>query len=164
VALFKDKSAPSRRQPVLIPVQDGGACVFGADGQTGALDGQMGARRQADQINGVRKAASLIEIIDAPNEPSFDVPLCPEVLYVKVTDSQRLGRFETAGAHLRPLLDPAVESRAQKKEWVGRHGGVLALEIVMDQRGVPGEPCFIAARGFDDVHDGRAHFRAKRAR
>ena len=50
----------------------------------------MCAGGQPDEIGGIRKAASFIKVVDAPDEPAFHVAPGSKVLNVQVTDGQNL--------------------------------------------------------------------------
>src|SRR6266851_5293291 len=119
---------------------------------------QTCARGQADEIERERHAVRLVEIGDAPYQPSLGVTPSAVVLDVKVSDREHPNGLRQLGQCLRRLLRPPIEGRAKEAERVRGHRLVLVVELVLAQRYVASEPSLEAARGFDYV-ESRGHGR-----
>jgi len=65
-------------------------------------DRQRGARREPDQVDGVREQVDLVEIVDAPAEPTVVIAPGAEVLDVKVADRDRLRRAPASSGSSTP--------------------------------------------------------------
>ena len=120
-----------------------------------AFGRQVSAHRQADEIVGVRHGMSFVEVVDAPDQTSFDVAPGAEILYVQVAHRQHVRPLGKIGTHLRPDLRPAVVGGSQKGKDRRLHVGVLEAQIFLDQIGAMAEPLFKLAGRFDDVHSAR---------
>src|ERR1700680_327312 len=90
VMLFEHKCGAPGVQPFSVPRQDSVAGVAWADAKVLLSDRQMRANGQANEIRGIRKAASFIKVVDTPYEPAFHVAPGAKVLDVQVTDGQNL--------------------------------------------------------------------------
>src|SRR5207245_11418496 len=113
--------------------------------------GEARARGQPDEVERERHAACLVEIGDAPDEPSVRVPPRAVVRYVKVADRPRSTALRQRGQHLRRQLGPSIKGRAKEAERVRGHHLVLVIELVLAQMDVTPQPTLEAASRFDDV-------------
>ena len=102
------------------------------DGEIVLAFGKDGARDQPDEVDGVWHASDFIEIIDAPDEPTFGIAPRPEVLDMEITHGQHRRRLGETRADLQPQRDPPIEGPAQKGEGRASHVLVLRLEVRID--------------------------------
>src|SRR5579871_4395278 len=93
---------------------------------------QVCAGGKSHQVARVRHVTGFIEIVDAPNEPAFDVAPGTEIFYVQIADGEQFGCIRSLGRSCRPGLRPTIESRAEEWKLGFRHQQVLAIKIRLD--------------------------------
>jgi hypothetical protein len=142
-------------QAVAVALDDRFAGALERDAEARLLHGDEHARRQAYQILRVGQQHRFVEIVDAPDEPAFRVAPGAEVLDVQVADGEHRRCRVEARAQLRPLLCPAVERGAQKREGVLRHQPVFEIQVAAHQRHVARQPALVLVGRLDDVHGPR---------
>src|SRR4029078_6512891 len=116
------------------------------------LDCQERAGREPDKVLRVRQPARLVDVVDAPDESSFDVAPGAEVLDVQIADGQHRRGISHLGADGGPLLDPAIERHAQEQEGVFRQAFVLEPQVWPNDRYGAPEPRLVGFRRLEDVH------------
>src|ERR1700676_2171438 len=150
ILLRQHEGPAAASQPGSVPVENGRACSPGAQLQRGCGDGEPRRRCQADQVGRVGEWERLVEVIDAPDQPSLAVAPGAEVLGVQVPDREHIGCAGDIRAACVPLLDPAVEGRPKERERRECHLLVLEPDVGSHQRHLACDPCLVAAGGFDD--------------
>ena len=93
VVLAQDEGQTAFAQGFAIAFENGIADVFLLERQVARLGRQVSAHGQADQIVGIRHGMSFVEVVDAPDQASFDVAPGAEILHVQVAHRQHLGRL-----------------------------------------------------------------------
>ncbi len=78
--------------------------------------GQVCADGEANQVVGVGKGMRLVEVIDAPDQASFDIAPGTEVFDVEVADSEDMWGFGEVRTDVRPELCPAIVSGTKKRK------------------------------------------------
>src|SRR5277367_284250 len=114
--------------------------------------GKDHAGSQTNQINGERLNGSFVKIVDAPNEPAFDITPGAEVLHVQVADGEDGWSVGGHGADFRPNLDPAIKSGPKERKCRPGHLLMLQAKIFLHQRNMLAKPFLETAGGLDDVH------------
>ena len=115
-------------------------------------DGHVDASRQPHQVKGVGRGPGLVQIVHAPDEPSFFIAPRPEVLDVEIAHTQHGRRFHQVSTNLRPELQPAVKGRAEEGKCGLRHVMVFEREVLANDGQLPRQPVLEIGRGLDDVH------------
>ena len=110
------------------------------------LDGQIGAGKEANQVNGVGGGPGFVEIVDAPDEAAFEVAPGAEILDVQITDGEDLGSAGEFGADDRPPLGPAVKGGAEERKSGESHVAVLEVDVRADELDVARGPLFEIVR------------------
>ena len=119
-----------------------------------ALDGEKRTGSQSYQVIGVGQHSRFIEIVDAPDQPAFDISPRTEILDMKIAYGEHVRRFRQVGTDLRPDLHPAIKSGPQERKCRLGHALMLQAEIRFHNRRVRSEPGLISASCLDDIHRG----------
>src|SRR5579859_302388 len=90
---------------------------------------QMSADCETDQIVCEGQSVSLVEVVDAPDQPPFGIAPGSEVLDVQIADGQHGRGFSQVGTDFWPQLSPAVGGRSEVREDSRLHAGVFEAEI-----------------------------------
>ncbi len=114
----------------------------------------MGADGEAYQIDGVGHGPGFVEIVDAPDEPAFDVAPCAEVFEVKIANGKDMRGAGEVGTNLGPEFRPTVVGAAKEEEDVRLHVGVFETEVSPVDVGALSQPSLELASGLDYVHAG----------
>ena len=114
---------------------------------------QQGAGGKPHEIARKGQLAGFVEVVDPPDQPLSRVPPDTEVLHVQIADRKQhvLVSLGKPWTHLRPLLDPAVERRPQKRERPRTHLAVLVLEQPPGDVRPLSHPRLEGACGFEDA-------------
>ena len=112
----------------------------------GRVDGQIGARREADHVVRIRKLRGLVDVIHTPDQSALEIAPRPEVLDVQIADGDDRRRVGGVVADPWPELLPAVERPAQKSERVVMHQLVLEGEIRADDGRTARHPALVRQR------------------
>ena len=140
-----ERRAPGT-EPLAVALEDRLAKVGQGRRTVVLAERQSRAGGQPHKIQRVSLRVSLVEIVDAPHKPAFDIAPSAEVVGVKVAHGQHLGRGYKLLTVLRPQLHPAVESRAHELEGAIRHSLMLILNIFLIYRQAPTQPFLIFIR------------------
>lgn len=93
-----------------ISLKDGVTSGFQLDRKSFGIDNNLHASGQSDEVIGVGKRISFVEIIDTPAKPALSIPPCSETVYVQIADCENLRSAAKAVTHGWPQLSPPVES------------------------------------------------------
>ena len=91
VMLGKNERPAAPGQGIAIALLDDARGFLAGEGEVLFLDGQIGAGKEANQIHGIGGGPGFIEIIDAPDEPAFEVAPGAEIFDVQIADGEDLG-------------------------------------------------------------------------
>src|ERR1039457_6084851 len=116
------------------------------------LNSQPSTGGQPHQINRVRQRKRLVEIIDAPHQPTLGIAPGTIIFYMQIANGQHCGCAGHLRTKRREKLHPAIERGAQERKCILRHQLVLGAKITLDHADVTGQPRFILPGRLLDVH------------
>ena len=153
LVLFSENKRPASSLDALgVPLEKRLASIVGRYHQVLDADGDVSACGQTHQIERVRERVGLVQIVDPPDQATFNVAPSAEILHVQVPHGEQLRCLRQVRAHSQPQLHPAIEGGAQKGKQVPRHPPVLKSNVGLLQRRVPGQPRFVLFRRPIDFH------------
>ena len=160
VVLGEDEGAAAHAQRSCVPVHDGRARLLEVDVEVTFRSRKAGARGQAHEVEGEGNATCLVEVADAPDQPTFDIAPRPVGLDVEVAYRQHADPLRNVRQGLRRELRPPIEGRAKKAEGVRRHHLVLVVELLLAHAQMSSKPPLEAAGRFRYV-GGLGHLRVR---
>src|ERR1035438_4843524 len=152
VTFLQDEGAAAVLKGMAVALENRGGGILGLHGQVLFARSKDGAGRQPHEVDGVRKDAGFVKIVDAPYETSVGVAPGAEVFHVQVANRENGWRTLQFRADLRPHFQPAIESCAEEGKNAGGHLLVLDLQIAGNDVDVPAEPVLELLSGFNYVH------------
>jgi hypothetical protein len=138
----------------LVAIENCIADVFSVQWQVTCLSGEMGTDCKTDDVVRVGERVGFVKVVDSPNETAFDVTPRAEILDVEIANREYTRCLIQLSTDLWPNLRPTIVGGAEKTERVRIHGGVLEIQVFLQDPNMTAKPCFEAAGGFDDVHVG----------
>jgi hypothetical protein len=148
VALLQHEGIAAGFERLGITFEHGGRHEVLVDGQALPAFGDDGARDRADEIDGVGHCRDLIQVVDAPHEPAFEVAPGPEILDVQIANRQQSRCLGEVGTGFRPQRRPAIEGAGEKREQRSSHLLMLVLQVRFDNVETLAQPGFVGLRGF----------------
>src|ERR1700676_1652093 len=161
VILRKNERLPARSQRIPVALFEGFRRFAPRHAQVLSQDRQISACRKPHQIDCIRRRKHFVKIVDAPDEPPFQVPPRPKVFYVQVAHSQNFGSLRELAAHVRPQLQPPVESRAEERKSRLRHELMFEPKVLLDDWELCAQPLLEFERCLNNAGD---HSKFTRAR
>src|SRR5712664_3403299 len=104
------------RQRVAVTLLDCAAGLLSSDGEVLFFYRQIATGDQSNQVHGIGRRPSFVEIVDSPDEAPFKVAPRAKIFHVQVADSENLWRPGQLRADQRPPLSPAVKGGAKKRK------------------------------------------------
>src|SRR3989441_1896570 len=117
--------APALEETPYVAFENGVASPFVGDPEESLLSREHDTRREAHQVERVRRAARLVDVVDAPHEPAFGIAPRSKIFGMQIADCEDVWRGGFRPTHGGPVLEPAVKRRAQKHERTFAHAMVL---------------------------------------
>src|SRR6266481_1142557 len=153
VLFRKDKRFSATFERLGIAIKNGFASADGRGREMANFDCDRCARRETNEVLGIRQRESFVEIVYAPDEPAFGITPRAEIGYMQVSNSEHDRSFAGPGAQLRKKLHPAIERRAEERKRILRHQAVLLAKIALENRKMARQPDFVLARCLVDARN-----------
>src|SRR5260370_41998826 len=94
----------------------------------------------------------LVDVVNAPCQPSFRVAPRSEAVDVKVSDGEYFRSAAQIATDLGPQLGPAVKSAAKKRVKILFHAGVFVPYLRLHERRARPHPVFVAFSRLQNIH------------
>jgi len=130
VVLGEDEGLAAVGNGIAIALFDGVGRFAARHLKVFAVNCQIRARSEANEVECIRAGEGFVEIVNAPDEAAFGVAPRAEVLDVEIADSEdgwSLGEFL---AGFRPVLEPAIKRGAEEGERILRHECMFERDVL----------------------------------